>query len=307
MRSNEIVVRSLIREWLIIEQATEDGSKAGASAATALSGLESLESQLDSALDKIEDKIEEKNEALTALVLGFGLSLPTLGKWATKAIALIVKGYVALASKFSKADQSDKLAWAKKVEAAGDSFYQKGHHMIENTYAKIVKVLFLILCAMGDPDGMDAYKAYADSSKGEDAFLKIAKVIDLAVTCILAVYSVKGAIASIQSAHAGLAATEGVLSAVKGAHIGTAVGEAIAEVSRALARTLAEAGVAAALISDLMKKASSFFEGIKDAIMQGVSVTKKAAQVAGLAVALTTGSGSEDAPAQKQGVEQRDG
>lgn len=298
MHRNEAVVRSLIREWLIIEQAADDGASAGAEAAGELSGLGSLESQVDAALDKIEDKIEDKSEAVVALALGLGLSIPTLGKWAAKAIALIVKGYVNLASKFGKSEQSGGLAWAAKVEAAGVSFYEKGHHMIESFYTKIVKALFLLLCAMGDVGGIDAYKAYADSPAGQEAFTKVAKLIDLAVTCVLAVYSVQGAIGAIQAAHTGLAATEGFLSAAKGAHIGAAVTESIVEASRAFARAFAEAGVASALISDIMKKASSFFEAIKETIMGGIEVTKKAAQAAGLSVALAAGSaGASDTPA----------
>lgn len=294
MHREEIVIRSLIREWLIIEQASEVGEKAGAEAAGVLSGLSSLESQLDAALDKIDDKVEEKNEALVALALGLGLSIPTLAKWATKATALAVKGYVSLASKFSDADQSNKAAWAAQVEQAGVSFYEKGHHLIEGAYTKIVKVLFLLLCAMGDPGGMDAYKAWADSSAGEEAFLKVAKILDLAVTCVLAVYSVNGTVQAVKTAHTALAATEGVLSAVKGAHIGAAVSEAVTAAFRAFANAFVEAGVAAALVSDLMKKAKEVFAAIKDTLTAGVDATKKAATAAGLAVALAAGSGASD-------------
>jgi hypothetical protein len=293
MRENEIVVRSLIREWLIIEQAADEGEKAGYAAAASLNGLAGLESQLDAALDKIDDKIEAKSEAVVALALGLGLSIPTLVKWASKGIEMIIKGYVALASKFSSADQSNKLAWAEKIKSAGESFYEKGHHLIEGLYAKIVKAVFLILCAASDPGNISVYKAYADSSEGEAAFLKIAKIIDLAVTTVLAVYSVTGAIDAIKAAHHGLAATEGVLTAVKGAHIATAIAEAIGEASRSLARVFANVGVAAALIADMMKKASEFFEPIKEAIMKGVEVTKSAAVAAGLALALASGSGDK--------------
>jgi len=288
MHREEVVIRNLIREWLIIEQAGEEGAAAGASAASALSGIESLDGQLDAILDKIEDKIEEKSEAVVALALGFGLSIPTLGKWITKAISLVVKGYVSLASKFTDADQSNKTAWAEKVERAGEAFYEKGHHMIEGMYSKVVKILFLLLCAMGDPSNIDAYKAWADSSAGEAAILKVAKIIDLAVTCILAVYSVKGTIDAINAGWKALAATEGVLSAVKGAHIGAAVAEALSEALRAFARMFAEAGVASALVSDLVKKSKEFFSMIKDAVMAGLETTKKAATAAGLAVALAS-------------------
>jgi len=293
MRENEIVVRSLIREWLIIEQAADEGEKAGDAAASSLSDLASLESQVDAALDKIDDKIEAKKEAVVALALGLGLSIPTLAKWGAKGIALVIKGYVSLASKFSSADQSNKLAWAEKIKSAGESFYEKGHHFIESLYVKLVKAVFLVLCAASDPGNIDMYKAYADSSEGESAFLKVAKVIDLAVTTVLAVYSVTGAVDAIKAAHHGLAATEGVLTAVKGAHIATAIAEAIGEASRALARVFANAGVAAALIADMVKKSSEFFEPIKETIMKGVEVTKSAAVAAGLAVALASGSGDK--------------
>jgi hypothetical protein len=306
MNREEIVVRNLIREWLVIEQATDDGATAGAAAASALSGIDSLESQVDSALERIEDKIESKNEAIAALVLGFALSVPTLAKWAAKAISLAVKGYASLAAMFSDSDQSDKLAWAKKIEAAGVSFYEKGHHIIEGFYAKAVKALFLLLSAAGDPSGIDAYKAWADSASGEAAFVRVAKFIDLAVTCVLAVYSVQGAISAIKTAHSALAATETVLSAVKGAHIATGVSEAISGAARAFAQMFAEAGVAAALISDLVKKSMEFFEAIKSAILSGVEVTKRAAQAAGLAVALASGPGdSVDAPGQGSEIAQR--
>jgi len=307
MRGEEVVVRSLVREWLIIEEASEEGAKAGLAAASELSGIESLIAKLDSALEKIDDKIESKNESVTAILLGLGLSLPTLVNWISKGLSAAVRGYASLASKFSDSDQSNKLAWAETIEAAGKSFYKKGHHLIEEGYSKIVEILFLLLCEMGDPGGMAGYRAYAQSSKGQEEFLKIAKTIDLAVTCILAVYSVKGAIAAIETAHAGLAATEGVLSAVKTAHIGTAVSEAVAEISRALARALAEAGLATALASELVEKASAFFKTIESTVMKGVNETKKAAQAAGLAVALAAGSVSDEVPVSKYGTEQRDG
>lgn len=294
MNREEVVIRGLIREWLIIEQAGEDGEKAGASAAGALSGLESLESQLDAALEKIDDKIESKSEAVVALALGFGLSIPTLGKWIAKAISFTVKGYISLASKFSDSDQSNKAAWAEKVEKAGESFYEKGHHLIESAYAKIVKLLFIVLCSMGDPGGIESYRAWADSSAGESAFLRVAKLIDLAVTCVLAVYSVKGTIQAIHAAHSALAATEGVLSAVKGAHIGAAVSEAISAAFRSFANTFVEAGVASALVSDLLKKSKEFFESIKSTILAGVDSTASAARAVGLAVALAAGSAASD-------------
>ena len=297
----------MVREWLIIEEASEEGAKAGLAAASELSGIESLIAKLDSALEKIDDKIESKNESVTAILLGLGLSLPTLVNWISKGLSAAVRGYASLASKFSDSDQSNKLAWAETIEAAGKSFYKKGHHLIEEGYSKIVEILFLLLCEMGDPGGMAGYRAYAQSSKGQEEFLKIAKTIDLAVTCILAVYSVKGAIAAIETAHAGLAATEGVLSAVKTAHIGTAVSEAVAEISRALARALAEAGLATALASELVEKASAFFKTIESTVMKGVNETKKAAQAAGLAVALAAGSVSDEVPVSKYGTEQRDG
>ena len=280
MRDNEIVIRGLVREWLIVEQASDEGKKAGETAAAALGGLSGLEGQIDSALEKIDKKIESTNESLTALALGFGLSLPTLVKWGAAAISYIVKGYVALANKFSSSDQSKKLAWAEKVKSAGVSFYEAGHHMIEGLFAKIVKALYLLLCATSDPDNIGIYKEYADSSEGEAEFLKIAKIIDLAVTTILAVYSVTGAVDAITAGYRGLAATEGVLSLVKGAHIGTAVGEALAEAARAFGRALANAGMAAALISDVMKKASEFFGMIKESIVAGVETAKSAAAAA---------------------------
>jgi hypothetical protein len=51
----------------------------------------------------------------------------------------------------------------------------------------------------------------------------------------------------------------------------------------------------------LVKKSSAFFEVIKETISAGVNATKKAAQAAGLAIALASGSGdSDEAPSGRQ-------
>lgn len=297
MHRREIVIRSLIREWLLIEQAGEEGARAGKSAASALGGLESLEGQLDTVIEKIENKIGEKSEALVALALGLGLSIPALGKLITKAISIAVKGYVALSSNFSSADQSSKVAWAEKVARAGESFYEKGHHLIEGVYAKVVKILFLLLCAMSDQGGIDSYKSWADSSAGEEVFIRVAKLIDLSVTCCLAVYSVSGAVEAIQAGWKSLAATESVLTAVKGAHIAEASREAINAAFRAFTRAFAEAGVATALITDMVAKAKEFFDAASEAVNAGFDLTKRAATAAGLAIsiasAVSSGEGSK--------------
>lgn len=290
MRSNELVVRELIREWMLLEA---EGEAGGDVLVSTLGGIESLGTDIDAALDKVDDKLDSLSEDAVMLALGTILSIPTLIKWTTKAVSMIIKGYVALAKKVGASDIRGKEAMADFIESAGIAAYEKGHHMVEGFFVKVVKALMIMSVAAS---GGDAAKTMSDwvEGPGSGKVKLIAKTLDLAVTTILAVFSVKGAIHAIGEAHAALAATEGVLTAVKGAHIAEAIGIAISRAGKAIASAFAEAGIASAVTDAAIKKVGEFLISIRGIIVSGMNATLTAAVAAGIAVSVATGNLQSD-------------
>jgi len=280
MRSNEVVVRALVREWLL---EAADAEAAGEKAADAFnpSSLESMADELDAQIDAAVEKIQTKAESLRqrgrrldesigiAFVLGGLMSIPTLIKWAGKAISLIIKGYAKAVKAFGATSHAESAeSKAAGVEALAMSLYEKGHHFIQGLFQKFVRA-FLIGCAsMAGLEPAEGMTQYLDTAEGEKRVKDIATILELGVTCVLAFYSATGAYEAFTHAHTLIAGAETVLTAVKGSHIIAAISEAVLLAGRAIVQTIGEAGISIALagrvkkiveenwsaFSDLMKK-----------------------------------------------------
>jgi len=289
MHKNETIVRSLIREFLVVEAATEAGSEA----ADALSGIESLTDMLNNSIEDAADKLEKKNEAVGALVLGGLLSIPTLVKWFSKVMSYVIKGYSVITKKLSLSHSKSAEDLASKVAALGQEFYHKGHHFIEGAFVKLVKALVIAAAATKGTDS--AALAYEwCNGPGQKRILAVAKAIDFAVTALLAIYSVQGTIHAMKAAHVATAGVEGTLTAVKAAHIGEAISVAFGRAIALISESFVEAGISAALASDMVKKAKEALESMKDIVKDTAKTITKTAVAAGIAVAIASSSGEKN-------------
>ena len=302
MRSEEVVIRNLIREWLVLEQATEDGTAAGEEGGQQVSKLSSLTDQLDSMLDDFESKLDDQtddetksvNEALGLFLAGFALSIPKIGKLALYGTSYIIKAYATMVSKLGGGDQANKLARAKKFEEAGDAFYKKTHGWILSFYAKVVELLFIAVSLMGDPTDAKYIVESAKSEELQAGFMKVAKAIDFTVNLVLAVVAAQGAWGALNLGSLVAAATETGFAAVKTSSVIAAISAEFAEITILFAEVLAMAGIATALASEAMNEIREVFDSIRDVVIEGVQTVKKTAVAAGVVIALATGPKSDD-------------
>lgn len=302
MHSNETVVRSLVREWLIEAAEIEKISDQIVSdLESSLSGLESLDSQLAGDLAAAEEEIHSKtesyrkdkeqiNETLTALILGGLMSIPTLIKWLSKAVSLLMRGYAKIAKKLGGSKHAESAeSLSSVVEETGKKFYEAGHHFIQGLFRKFVKAFLIGSAALADSASAEAMSVWCEGEGSEKVNI-IASLLEIATTVVLAVYSVGGTIESIKYAHSLMAGAEGVLSAVKGAHIGEAIGVALARALAYISEAFVRAGISTALINDIMKKVKNFWEQVKAIFIDGLSTVTNAAMAAGLATAISMGT-----------------
>jgi hypothetical protein len=289
MRRDELVIRGLVREWLIME----DTAAAGSDAASMMSGIEKLTDMLDGSIEDAGEKIENKSESVTALVLGGLLSVPTLIKWFSKVMSYVLKGYAVIIKRLSASGAESAEEMATKVEEIGTEFYHKGHHFIEDAFVKLVKALVIAVAAT---KGMDsAALAYEwCNGEGEKRVKAAAKMIDFAVTSLLAIFSVEGTIHAIKGAHVALAGMEGTLTAVKAAHISETVTAAFTRAAALISEAFVEAGISAALASEMVKKIKSAIDQMKEIVVDNASTITKAAVAAGISVAVASGTGEKD-------------
>ena len=301
MRSEEVVIRNLIREWLVLEQATEDGAAAGEEGAQELTKLSSLTGQLDSMLDDFESKLDDRkddeegsvNEALGMFLAGFALSIPKIGKLALYGTSYIIKAYAKMVSKLGGGDQTNTLARAEKFKEAGETFYKTTHGWILSFYAKVVELLFIAVASLGDPTGASEFVEMAKSEQMQAGFMKVAKAIDFAVNMVLAVVAGKGAWGAASLGAITAAVTETGFAAVKGSSVITAITAEFSEIAILFAEVVALSGISAALVSEAMDEVREFFDGIRDAAIDGVQTVKQAAIAAGVVAALATGPKSD--------------
>ena len=302
MRREEVVIRNLIREWLVLEQATEDGTAAGEEGGQQVSKLSSLTDQLDSMLDDFESKLDDQtddetksvNEALGLFLAGFALSIPKIGKLALYGTSYIIKAYAAMVSKLGGGDQANKLARAKKFEEAGDAFYEKTHGWILSFYAKVVELLFIAAVSYANPPGAKAIIELAKSEELQAGFMKVAKAIDFTVNLVLAVVAAQGAWGALNLGSLVAAATETGFAAIKISSVIAAISANFSEIIILFTKVLAMAGIAAALVSEVMDKIREVFDSIRDVVIDGVQIVKKTAVAAGVVIALATGPNSDD-------------
>ena len=302
MRRDEIVIRSLIREWLVLEQAADDGASAGAEGAQDLSKLNSLTGQLDSMLDDFESELSDRegdegrsvNEALGMFLAGFALSIPKIGKLALYGTAYIIKAYAKMVSKLGGGDQTNALARAEKFKEAGETFYKTTHGWILSFYAKVVELLFIAVASLGDPTGSAEFVEMAKSEQMQAGFMKVAKAIDFAVNMVLAVVAGKGAWGAANLGAVAAAVTETGFAAVKSSSVVSVIAAEFAEVAILFAEVAAISGISAALISEAMDEIREFFDNIRDAAIDGVQTVRQAAIAAGVVIALGAGPKTDE-------------
>lgn len=302
MRREEIVIRSLIREWLVLEQAADDGAAAGAEGAQDLSKLNSLTGQLDSMLDDFESKLDDRgddeegsvNEALGMFLAGFALSIPKIGKFALYGVSYIIKAYAKMVSKLGGGDQTNVLARAEKFKEAGETFYKTTHGWILTFYAKVVELLFIAVASLGDPTGASEFVEMAKGEQMQAGFMKVAKAIDFAVNMVLAVVAAKGAWGAASLGAITAAVTETGFAAVKSSSVVAAITAEFSEIAILFAEIVALSGVSAALVSEAMNDARELFDNIRDAAIEGVQTVRQAAIAAGVVIALGAGPKTDE-------------
>jgi len=265
MHREEIVVRNLIREWLL---EAADAEAAGEKAADAFdpSSLASMAAELDAQLDAAVEKIQVTAESQRrrgrrldevigfAFVLGGLMSIPTLIKWAGKVISLIIKGYAKAVRAFGATSHADSAeAKAAGVEALATSLYEKGHHFIQGVFQKFVRAFMIGCASMQGIEAAEAVTQYLDTPEGEEKVRIAATLLELAVTCVLAFYSVTGAYDAFMHAHTIIAGAETVLAAVKTSHVIAAIIEAVVLAGGAITTALAESGISIALLGKVKK------------------------------------------------------
>jgi hypothetical protein len=284
MRREEIVIRELIREWLI----TEASEGVGADAAAELSGIGRLADMLDNSLDDAAEKMQDKNESAAVLVLGGLLSMPKLVKWFTAVVSFIVKAYSKMTEGLSSSDSKKSDELARKVSEMGVEFYHKGHHFIEHAFVSLVEAIVVVSAAA---NGLDSAELAYEWCKGDgkETVKKAAMFMDFAATSILAVYSVKGAIHAIEEIHTAMIGVEGLLSAVKVAHVSEAIITAFGEAAGLISEALADAGISSALVSEMADKIKDVFEELGHIMASAAKKISKEAIAAGIIIALGAG------------------
>jgi uncharacterized protein YaaR (DUF327 family) len=287
MRSEEVVLRSLVREWIILEKAKEKNEKMPS---VSLSDVESIDDKLEDILSKIKNKIESKNESITALGIGSILSIPALVKITSQVTGAIIRTIAGFTSLFPKIKQHDLESRARVIEKAGLNFWNEWHHTTVHVYKNILKAFFMLLVSTGGEQSANLAQVYVDSKEGKIMFEKMAVALDFAVTCNLAVYSIEGFAEAAHEGYKGLAGYEALLAYIKAGHIAEASAAAIANVTNMFQKTFDYAEIAVAQTHDAIEKGKMFFNLIKEDIEKGRLTIKKAIVFAGINIALTVGA-----------------
>jgi len=288
MNQNELMIRGLVREWLLVEKMDEDIVAAGL---YEMHEISKINKQLDNAIDRAGN--QSTNEAILPLVAGTVLSIPTLAKWGAKVISMIVKSFGIIATKFDEKDNNaSDNELAQKIEKVGIELYHKGHHLIHAAWEKIITGAVIAAWVVGANETNTSAKDAANTAKawckgdGKKAIKHSATCLDLAVTSILAVYSVKGAVHAIETASTGLAGAEAILTAVKGSHITEAVTSAIVMALDAVTDAINESSVAAALLNKIRKNLKSLFTSLLTDFKTAIKKSAKIATAAGISASL---------------------
>lgn len=272
---------------------------------------DAVNSEMSSIVDQIEDESGErrKNESLDiAFVVGLGLALPTLTKFASKIVRAFLHGAIALVKKLPSSKGDAVVTAGESVDKRIAEMTRSFVHATEKATFKAIRHLILAAIVATfyiNVDAEGASRAYDylwnQNRKGLDA---IAHSVHFGITAILAVVSVNGFIHAWHEGAQGLQAIEGGMSLAKASHITEMLAEAFSAAVKASSsltdETVRELGLSIALAVTAKKKLSTIIEGMYDDALKAAKELRSAVQAAGVAASLASSPDDQEGPGEEK-------
>lgn len=322
----EIVVRNLVREWILAEE-----KEIKDVAADAASDAESVEGNLDTAISSIEDLVNKDGKTLKKMAenravrrrkihekkgekrldefdpVTLGLGLVASAPMIIRVLGFFLKGalkiYAILAKKLGKVGAAeDAHKRAEIVDEWASHTYHWLHEKYISFYELIVKAtIYAAVAYIGTAQDAGAIKedyagkigAWMDSPQGKKAIHVAAIAMDVATSSVLGAMAGDAAVSAFRHTSLALGGLEGSLAAMKAAHVGEAITNALRVALRGLIEAMGEASLSAALFKQSQESLKKIWEEIGGKFEDYGSAAKKMVAAAGIAAAVASSTPTE--------------
>ena len=339
VRKQEVVVRELVREWLISE-----AKEVSDVAADAASDAESIESVFDTAISSVEGMVDSDTKTLKKMAenrairrrriqekkdkkrldefdpVTLGLGLVASAPMIVRVLGFFLKGalkiYASLANKIGKSGHADDVnKKADIVDEWASHTYHWLHEKYIDFYELIVKAIIYAAIApigMGQEAGVvkedyaGMVSRWLESDGGKKTLRIAATALDVATSSVLGAMAGTEAVNAFKHASIALGGLEGALAAMKVAHVSEAVAVSLRVAGSAIVRGLAEAGLSAALLTQAKESLKEIWEKVSDRFDDYATAAKKVVVAAGVAIAVASSTPGEKPDSPSAGVEKSD-